>query len=280
MRRGALSLLTAAATLLSAGCSQAGTGAKAPVAAPAGDAGRFVVAGVLVDPALDNAQQRYFPDDPRLLGRVVEIGSDRLSIDSGRPCTQVRRQTSERTVADLLAAASQRRNQAAAKPPTAADYGVSAPTGRVATVDYACAGPDSGAPGGIPGHEWTGATGFALADGQRALLWEREAILLLRPAGDAKPDPSFACAKAASVTERAICGDVSLANWDRSVAAAYRLNLEGSDAGEGWTPAEDPAALEASQQAWRVERDRCGAERECLLDRMFEQTDALMRRQY
>jgi uncharacterized protein len=111
-------------------------------------------------------------------------------------------------------------------------------------------------------------------------LWADEVILILEPRGSAPPKPSFPCGKARSATERAICADASLANWDRSVATAYALNLNGSTKPIDWTPTDDPDALKAFHRRWLAERDRCGADRECLLNKMYGQVDVLMRRQY
>jgi uncharacterized protein YecT (DUF1311 family) len=290
-RRAILALLVVA-SLTSAACSPAGAGEgqRAPAkdnsevrtrAAPTEDLGRYVVTNVLTDPALDNMQQRYFHNDPRLVGRIVAIEPNQLSIDSGLPCTQVGRRWTQHTLAELLQARNQRRNDAAARTPTPDDYRLTpAPSGPIPMVEYQCSGPDRASAGGIPGKEWSETTGWALSNKRRALLWDGEVILVLQPLAPAKPQPSFACSKARTTTERAICGDPSLANWDRSVAAAYTMNLEGKDGGADWAPTENPAELQQSHRRWLGERDRCGADRDCLLDKMFTQTDALMRRQY
>ncbi|GAA0713182.1 DUF3298 domain-containing protein [Dokdonella soli] len=60
------------------------------------------------------------------------------------------------------------------------------------------------------------------------------------------PAASFACAKAASVIEHAICADVALARLDREVAQAYARQTA--------TPG-PRAAMQARQRAWLGERD-------------------------
>ncbi len=245
------------------------------------DYGSYVVTRVLIDPALDNMQQQYFEDDPRFVGRLFTLQENLLSDDTGPPCKMVRRRWSRQTLATVLKAHSQRRNQAAARPPVPRDYGLpQMPAGRIAIVAYECDDPRDPRTGAIPGNAWSGSVGWALGGGRRAILWADEVILILEPRGSAPPKPSFPCAKAHSVTERTICADPSLANWDRSVAMAYALNLNGGPERLDWTPTNDPDALEAFHRRWLAERDRCGADRECLLSKMYGQVDVLMRRQY
>jgi uncharacterized protein YecT (DUF1311 family) len=273
--------LLAAATGL-VGCMQMPADAQSAAPLANGELGHFVVTGVLIDSALDNIQQRYFADDPRLLGRLLTVEAKRVAIDGNPACTQVQRHITRRSIAELLRARSQRRGNAATKAPGVADFGLkSAPANRIAMVEYRCAGPDTGQSGGVPGHEWSGATGFTIAGTRRALLWDDEVILILQRATAATmPKPSFACATPADPTERTVCADPALAGWDRSVAAAYRLGLDGDGTADGWQPADDRAALEQNQRDWLAERNRCGANRDCLLDNMYARTDALMRRQY
>lgn len=271
--RRALRLVAGAALVVAAPACAAASKNRAAASASA-DQGQYVVTGVLIDPALDNLQRRWFRDDPRLIGRFVTIEPRRLAIDTGRTCAKASRRVTQRSIADVLRANSQRRNAAAARAPGAADFGLSpVAAGRVAVVEYRCADADG------PGRDWSGATGFALGGGQRALTWDREVVLVLQPlSGAARVQPSFACAKARSASERAICADASLAAWDRSVAGAFKLNRDGGGP-DAWEPAEDQAALAESQRNWLKKRDACAADRMCLLDAMYARTDALMRRQ-
>ena len=73
---------TLSVLILAAGCARA----AAPPAEPAADPSaveRYVVAEVRADPAIDNAEQRYFQDDPRLAGRLVTMAADQVEIDDG-----------------------------------------------------------------------------------------------------------------------------------------------------------------------------------------------------
>ena len=103
------------------------------------------------------------------------------------------------------------------------------------------------------------------------LAGQLQTLLILRhlPA-DAKPQASFDCARAATPTERTICGSLQLAAFDRSVASAYRnaydqLKLDGTNV--------DPLAR--LQRRWLRQRDACGTHATCLLKSMKRQIDAL-----
>ena len=268
-----------ALALLAGACSaQPVERAEAAQAKRWDDAGRFVVTRVLIDPAIDNAAQRYFSDDPRLKGRMVEIAPARLAIGGDYPCTQVERRRMRRSVAALLKAALPRRSPNGRAYPLPAEMKMGAvPAGAVETVAYRCTGPDEGKAGGIPGHDWSGAVAFPLGGERRGLLWASEMVLVLEPAARAAVAPSFDCARAAGASEKAICADPALAGWDRSVAAAFAMLRDGSDE---VAATDDPGALVESQRRWVAARDACGADARCLEDRMAERTDALMRRQY
>ncbi|MCK7580810.1 MAG: hypothetical protein MZV65_37765 [Chromatiales bacterium] len=61
----------------------------------------------------------------------------------------------------------------------------------------------------------------------KALRWHEGVFLILkRLPKDAQPRASFDCARAATETERAICGSVSLAAFDASVAGSYKHALD------------------------------------------------------
>ncbi|MCK7580813.1 MAG: hypothetical protein MZV65_37780 [Chromatiales bacterium] len=75
--------------------------------------------------------------------------------------------------------------------------------------------------------EIKGAWLIALNPDELALRWHEEVFLILkRLPKDAKPRASFDCARAATETERAICGSVSLAAFDVSVAGSYKHALD------------------------------------------------------
>ena len=92
-------------------------------------------------------------------------------------------------------------------------------------------------------------------------------FILSRRAPGAQPRASFACSKAASPTEKAICGNYELSAWDRSVAAAWRDVTQRK-------PSDD---LLASQKEWLKKRDACGANASCLEEKMFGRVEDLVR---
>lgn len=245
------------------------------------DEGHWVVTRVFIDPALDNSEQRYFTNDPRLVGRFVDIRPQRLAIDGNSPCTKVRRTVTRGTLVGLLKAKLYRRSSNQRRHPSPADMRVEGvPTGLIDIVRYNCIAPDTGRAGGVPGHVWSGVAGFPLASSRRGLLWENEVILELSPsARTQRPSPSFDCNRAHGKAEMTICRDPALANWDRSVAKAFALLRDGGGP-DAIEPVDDAAALLASQRQWLAERKTCSANRDCLENHMFERTDALMRRQY
>lgn len=66
---------------------------------------------------------------------------------------------------------------------------------------------------------------------------------------------SFACAKAGSAAEKAVCADERLSRLDSDLGKAYARAV---------AAASDPAALRSAQRAWLKERDACGADQACL----------------
>lgn len=74
---------------------------------------------------------------------------------------------------------------------------------------------------------------------------------------------SFACAKAATPTETAICADPALSALDERLAAAYRTAFKVFDdtaAGNS----KSGAAVKADQRAWLGDRNACAADAACL----------------
>ncbi len=78
------------------------------------------------------------------------------------------------------------------------------------------------------------------------------ALLLLGAAAPADR-PSFACIGTLTSTEKVICTDPELAAWDRSVAKVYRVQTR------------DGGVSFVDQRRWIADRNRCGADRACLL---------------
>jgi uncharacterized protein len=77
---------------------------------------------------------------------------------------------------------------------------------------------------------------------------------------------SFDCAKPASPTERAICGDAKLSALDEREVAAYTTavsNFGVADSTDFKNPIVD--ALLRGYQDWTAQRNRCGTDTNCLL---------------
>lgn len=72
--------------------------------------------------------------------------------------------------------------------------------------------------------------------------------------------PSYDCANAATSTERAICGSFDLWLEDRALGSIYSV-LRNVSSGEERT------ALAQKQRSWISQRDRCGSDVDCILDR-------------
>lgn len=273
------SVLPAIATLTMAPHDAAASTPAKAVASP-GDLGRFEVVRVIANPNLNSVQAQYYNDDPRYVGRIVEVATTRLAMDDGSVCTRPKR-TSIRTKVSALLHKEVEAYGPIKRPskPLSADPDVGrAPRSAVTAVRYTCA--HSAAPhADQAGRNWTGAVGFPLAPPRRGLVWTYEMVLVLAPTNSQPISASFPCTRARSASEKAICSDPSLAGWDRSVAVAFRLLRDGGGLDE-LAPEEDTPALIASQQAWVRSRDRCSADRQCLLDCMAERTEALMRRQF
>lgn len=107
--------------------------------------------------------------------------------------------------------------------------------------------------------------------GQLVLRWGDETLLVLnRLPADAKPAPSFDCAKASSPAEKTICSSLQLASFDRSVNWSYEVARDDAkDAGNGMSK------LAAEQRAWLRKRDACGANAACLLTAMKRRLEEL-----
>ena len=107
--------------------------------------------------------------------------------------------------------------------------------------------------------------------GRLVVRWRDETLLVLdRLPDDAKPQPSFDCAKASSPAEKTICRSLQLASFDRSVAWSYKVardDIKDTDY--------SPVKLAAEQRAWLHKRDACGTDASCLLTTMKQRLDEL-----
>jgi len=113
-----------------------------------------------------------------------------------------------------------------------------------------------------------------LPNGQLAMLWYDDSILILsRLPVNAKPKPSFDCAKARTPDEKTICGSVSLSSFDNSVAESY-ANVVRSFKREH--DSKGLNRLKTAQKAWLTKRNACGVDAGCIKKAMLLQLDFLM----
>ncbi len=241
------------------------TAAGASAAAAPALEGTWDVVRVAVDPA-DQPRWTWRPEDPRLLGRELRIDSGALRFDGDESVCDQPQWTSQRQPLTALLRASFPRPLAPGRAvaPAAAEMGL-APAPADLLVQRPRCRPDAGGRVTAP---WDAAW-LARPARDRLLLRHGQALLqLVRRAAAAVPTPSFKCSAAATAAEKALCADVALAAWDRSVAQAFR---------EAQARRRDEAArLQAEQRTWLQERDRCGAEAGCLRERMRERVAALV----
>ena len=217
----------------------------------------------------DQVRALYRDNDPQLIGRIVTFHPRSATINDGSPaCPTLQTETMLATPAATVRAAlgPQRR-------PFDRDFGPAlraaglTPARAVTTVRYTCrsrAGDD------VRGNEWDDARALALSGSRWALLWRGEALAILepRPRGS-RVRASFHCVRARTAAERAICADIGLGGWDRSVASAFRAALDRSDGQQ--------AEIRATQREWLTRRDACGSDVDCLRERMAERVGQLQR---
>jgi uncharacterized protein YecT (DUF1311 family) len=230
---------------------------------PAKVQGHWEVIQVAVDQD-DQPHWQYFPNDPRLLGRQLIVDDAGVRLDDGTPAC------AHPTVTALPASTLQSfighrfsRPASFDRPPrpTLAEFDIKIPDVHVAPLQLGCQ------PTASP---WNGAW-LVPAPGRRLLTNYDNGgyVLILRKLSSAEPiQASFACTKALSATERAICASSSLAAYDRSVAAAYRFALQRAG--------DDTKALRQDQRQWIATRNACAGDAGCLAERMRERTNQLM----
>lgn len=245
------------------GCGAGNVRAATP---PADLAGTWTVTRVAVDQK-DQPHWLYFPDDPRLLGRQVSIGTAEISMDNAsRPCG--RPSFTALAGTDLQTFIGQRFSrpprEGTSAHPTVADFGLATTKDTQVPLQLGCTNQAS---------EWNDAWVVALAPDRLLTNYDNSGYVLVLEREDTSHEvtPSFACGNASARAEQAICQSATLAAYDRSVAAAWRRarSLAGDDSAE----------LRQAQKEWLKTRNACGSDADCLGRSMRERVDALMQQQ-
>ena len=168
------------------------------------DVGRFVVVQAVVNPLLDARQRQYFTDDPRFVGRIVEIAPQRLAFEGRSPCSKVQRTRRIGSLGGLLRKGFDA--ELIARRPLQPRIGpvLGSVEKRKEIITYRCLTPDTGQVGGPVGSKWNGASSLPLDERRRALLLSYEVVLVLQPMIARQPD-ALVCAGATNASGVAIC---------------------------------------------------------------------------
>lgn len=214
----------------------------------------------------DSLHRVLRPDDPQLMGRVLVIGADRVQFERGKElgCKQARWGARRTTWGALFGKGFIRSEVGGLNPrPSPEDFGVKVSKNQPAVAYSLCPSSPRGA-GRFPRNTWAALQAPDLL----ALHFDNQTVLTLRRrASGATPAASFACAKAATATEKTICGSFDLASWDRSVALAFRQAL-------GRRRDKD-ADLKRSQREWLRKRDACGSDAACIDEAQWRRVEEL-----
>ena len=218
-----------------------------------------------------SARLSMVEDDPRYVGRFIDIGADRIvfhASDGDAPCGAPSLSRSNLT-AGLLFGRTMAGGGVPRHAAVPADYGLPLGPGARVKVAWLRCGSGVAGPGFGKADTWL----LGLPHHRLAMAYFGSTVLVLAPVPEgALPEASFACGKAATTTEKAICRSADLAGYDRSVAAGYADDLR------QFAAIGDPAAtakLKASQKDWLVSRDRCAADPGCLHRSMAARLEVL-----
>jgi uncharacterized protein YecT (DUF1311 family) len=237
--------------------------------------GRWQVAEVHIN-TYASAKTNYGWNDPRLRGRIFTFDDTQISNDTAdgsrceRPQATVANMSPTRLMDGSLAHTAGDDSDPETHPSPAAYVLKIDPNEPVNVISIHCKdGLWEGDLGTGKGLE--GAWMFFTHAGQLVMRWRDETILVLnRLPLDAKPQTSFDCAKASSTTEKAICGSIQLASFDRSVSESYKIAHDDIKRN-----GDNLSSLVSSQQAWLRKRNACGSDASCLLTAMKQRLEEL-----
>lgn len=208
----------------------------------------------------------YQSNDDRLVGRFISF--DTNSITSNLPetinCQQPLYKSTTSSIDSLIHEAMGGADSASAK---AYDLEVDGKK-NIPVLNLSCHVGSFG--GGDTGkNSWIG-----FPDNKKMLVnWFDGTILTLVPvSSNAKPEPSFSCAKAYTPTEKIICSDYNLSSFDKSVNKAWKSAQHGAIS-VGNQALEEK--IKKSQKAWIKKRNSCETDKECLNKSMVERLNVL-----
>jgi uncharacterized protein YecT (DUF1311 family) len=228
-------------------------------------AGTWEVREVAVDHQ-DHQHWRFRPNDPQLVGRTLSIDHDqvRLNFSKDLDCAQPSWHAKPTTWGYLIAKGFPRPTDGGrSAAPTPDDFELKVAKKSKVSAYALC--PSAGKPAArFPAAPWLA---FQAAETLAVNLDNQVLLLLQRRLPDAKPTPSFECAKAATATEKTICGNFDLASWDRSVALALHQAIARNP--------EKEATLRGSQRDWLKKRDACSATVECIDEQQWRRVEEL-----
>lgn len=250
-------------------CQADNTSAQRSNAMPESMLGKWQVSKVLTDQGAGEVTQGL--DDkyliPKYLGRIITVKANRLFINTPNddPCESPSLTIRKSTAAEIIAKSISGRFPDPSMPttqdmqlPLASDAPIEA---LYLSCKDALRAKDRGmsALANLSNVVWF----IDLGNNQLAMSWHEQTILILsRVSSNIKPVASFNCAKAGTVTEKAICSDVGLAAYDKSLAQTYRqvLGYYKSKTNTESTVGE----FKKSQREWLAQRDVCGNDIQCL----------------
>lgn len=256
--------------LFSVACQAEEPVKKVSKSLPASMLGVWQVSSVLTDKGIKGEVQGIADKflTPRYLGRIITVTSDQLSTNAptDEVCKAPTLSPQKTTAAKLIANSISTRLFNPSKPtpqdmqlPLANDAEVEALYLRC--KDKLRAKEEGmGALADLSNVVWF----IDLGNNQFAMSWHEQMVLILSRVSDkTKPVASFNCAKAGTEVEKTICGSVGVAAYDKSLAQIYKLvrDYYKSKPNSKTVVAE----LKTSQRKWLSERNKCGADEECLI---------------
>ncbi|AER32189.1 MULTISPECIES: lysozyme inhibitor LprI family protein [Pantoea] len=234
--------------------------------------GQWVVKNVYVN-SNNASRPDIISDDPNLVGRIINFdkkgisGSILVAKGCDSPSYNKKESVTAGQLLNLTAGEDEKSNNN-----LASDYGLPlSAKDPVSAYEVTC---KSGMFG--PSGEKVGNWIIEKNNNELLTNWNSQTYLLLKKLpSNPKPAPSFDCAKASSDTEKAICSNVELSGWDKSVAQAYSIAVKQIKSID--VDVKDKlATLRSAQSNWIKKRNECGGDASCLSEKMQSRVSELV----